>query len=116
MVGTKIKPLKTFNIRLRGDRWTVYLYSNYKFTSVYPDTLAITCYKHHVHERDINFSVAGATMSTIVHELIHAYLSYHDFSKKSYGAIEEHICDILGRHHPQLYKLATHIYKELNDR
>lgn len=119
MAKKSIVPKQHHKIKINGDIWNIYLFTYTDFVSLWDGCCGITHYEHRhftkkKKELSINFRGPKVSRDTIVHELMHAYLSYHDFSKVSYGSIEEKICEIMGKKYKVLYTLANKLYTALN--
>lgn len=107
------EPRVKFKIMINKDLWTVRIFNPKDFNAQYGACDAITEYKHKSGLRLLSFQGRKVSKDTIAHELTHAYLSYKDFSRKSYGQIEEETCEVMGKHHKHLYRLVGRIYKEV---
>jgi hypothetical protein len=106
--------LKKFRVKISGDSWEVFLLKRKTFVERFgKDTAAITTYLHKTKLRQIYFQPKDKTKGTVMHEVIHAYLSYRDLSKMSYGAIEELICDFLPRRLDAIKRTTDRIIKRL---
>lgn len=101
----------SFVVTINNDRWVINLYRASHFSCLWPDTLGITDYDHKKKRRNINLPSSKTSKDTIAHELMHAYLSYHNFSKTSYGVIEEKVCEVIGKKHRLICELTDKIYK-----
>lgn len=107
------KVKQKFKISIRGDIWTILVFTKKEFEKGYPATLACTIYDHRTNFRTIEFSYAGASKDTIAHELLHAYLSYYNCRKRKFTSIEEDFCEILGKIHKRYYRLINFVYKKI---
>lgn len=105
-------------IKINGDAWILAKLNDYAYAEKHGksknyDTQAMTSYNHKYGIREIDFSSSGFTKSTVVHELLHAYLSYRDFSRKSYAQVEEEVCEYLDGKLTRLLKTADRVYKQM---
>lgn len=108
-----LKP--TLTIRIKGKTWKVYLLTCSQFVETFPKNpyaLAYTVYNN-TDVRRFYFRTRHIAMSTIRHELMHAYLSDRNFTGMSYGQIEEVVCDTVGAHLDSIRRLSRLLYKRL---
>lgn len=109
----QVKPSLKFSIIINKERWTINLFTGGKFDTLWPDAIGITHYDHKSGHRSISFKSDAITRDTVAHELFHAYLAHKDYSKVSYAAIEESICEVIGKKHKVLARLTDRIFKKL---
>lgn len=105
--------MRKFSVTIRGDKWKVRLISHKEFRKTWPKTEAVTLYKHDTGFRELWFSDKHITRGHVVHEVLHAYFSYRDFTRMSYGQIEEDICEYLDDRYWQVLKVSRNIYSKL---
>lgn len=110
----QITPKLKFNIKLKGDIWVVMLYTKSSFIKLYKNNLGICEYSHKQNDLSISFRGPNVSKDTIAHELMHAYLSYRDFSKNSSHTIEERVCEDIGRYYGKIYLITEKLYAKLN--
>ena len=113
------KPKPTLKIKIKGKTWKVFFLSNKQFTHWYPKSVgadALTTYQHDQGFREIVFLNTVFRRSTVVHELMHAYLSYRCLQGLSYGQIEEIVCDVAGLHLTTMQRLADLICSKFKQR
>lgn len=111
----KLKP--QFTVKIKGDTWKIYSVSAKTFYKHNPNctgSTAAAVYNHAKKYRTIWFIKGNASLNTIIHELCHAFLSYKDFTGKSYGRVEEDICEVMGAKLPIIHRLANHIKSKLS--
>lgn len=113
MDASKIKPVLEFSIRLNGDVWIIRKYTAVNFTRLYKDCVGITEYNHRGREFFISFKSTHISKDTIAHELMHAFLSYRDFRKRSPDFIEESVCEVVGKKWKKLFILTEFIFNKL---
>ncbi len=109
----QVMPCLRFQIMINKQRWTIKLYTPARFNKLWPDTLGVTEYDHKKGLRRISFKKHKISKDTVAHELMHAYLSYKDYSKYSYGKIEESICEVIGKKHKPLYHITNRLFSRL---
>lgn len=110
----QIKPKLIFKIKINGETWYIRYCVPSEFDKHYLGCIGITEYDHKSDtQRDITFRGSKVSRDTIAHELVHAYLSYYDLSKKTPNAMEEKICEILGKKYKHLYNLTNYIYNTI---
>lgn len=104
------RPKLEFRVSIKGEQWKVKLYTGGEFDKISPGNVGLTVYNHNKNLRTMHFKGPNVSRDTIAHELFHALLSYRDFSKTSYGKIEEEICEEIGKSYKKIYKLTNKIY------
>lgn len=112
MIGINL--MKRLTVTINGDKWKVALMDAKSFRAKHGSgTDAITVYHHVKNYRTIDFKDTTLLKSTVVHEVTHAYLSYIDLSKFSYGAVEEKFCDLLGYKAHLILRVSETIWRSL---
>lgn len=104
--------MKQLRINIKGERWTIHYLTRKAYQKRFgKDSLAITEYKHSRKDpqRDIFFSPRDRSLSTIVHELVHAYASYVYIDKPTVAKFEEKMCDVIGNEIGTIMVLAAQI-------
>jgi hypothetical protein len=105
--------MKKFTVTINTDKWHVELLSEREFDNRWPKTAAVTIYNHEIGQRKMYFHTADMTIGTIRHEVLHAFLSYCDFTKMSYGQVEECVCEELDSKLGRVLKVSDAIYRKL---
>lgn len=105
--------MRKFRVTINGDKWIVKLLPHKEFKKDWPNTEAVTVYKHADKIREIIFSDKYFTKGHVVHEVLHAYFSYCDLSNKSYGTVEEDICEYLDDRFTHVNRVINNIYGKL---
>ncbi len=113
MAKKEVKPKLTFKIRINKDDWTVNLYTEGDFQRKWKGRCAITEYEHKTPYLAINFEGPRVSRDTILHEVLHAFLSYKDYSKLTAHTIEERFCELIGKKHKIMGVIADRIYTRL---
>lgn len=103
--------MKRSRILINGDPWTVKVVSCEEFKAIrgHLGEEAVTMYNHSKGLREIIIRRKYLSLDTILHELIHAHLSYRDFSKLSYGQVEEQVCEALPKKFSRILSTARRI-------
>lgn len=107
-----VVPDLKFTVSIKGQRWKINVYTVTKFDKFSPGDVGLTSYNHKKGLRSIHFRGRTPSRDTIAHELLHAYLSYYDFSRTSYGKIEESICEEIGKSYKRLFELVLFIHEK----
>lgn len=108
--------IRQFKVQICNEKWNVRLLSTKEFRERYgKGTMGITEYSHRAKppQRDITFQPNHKDKDTIMHEVLHAYLSYRDTSSMSYGQIEEAMCEFLPKNHHYIKRVVDNIIKKL---
>ena len=108
------KYFKKFRISICNQVWTIFYISSRSFVMHFGDCKAITTYSD--DERYIYFHPADTTLSTIAHELTHAYLSSKIKPKMGKLQVEELFCDLLPRSARTILRRAKKLQKRLRRR
>jgi hypothetical protein len=105
--------MRTISVTINGEKWKATLMNEFEFVDKHGSGYSgMTHYDHKKKLRTMDFCSPGLSKSTVVHEVAHAYMSYFDLSRMSYGAIEEKICDMLGYKARYILRVADTIGKE----
>lgn len=105
-----VRPKLQFKMMLNKQPWVVKLYTHRNFVKKWKNCVAITEYLHKKNDLSISFKGPIVSRDTIAHELMHAYLSYKDFTKLTPHTIEERVCEVIGKKHKTLYLLTNKVY------
>lgn len=116
MGAKKVKPVLSFYESIRGEKWKISFYPKAQFVNAFGNCVGVTVYHHKTGYRAINLMTSRLNKDTIAHEIMHAILSYRDFSCCSYGTIEEHVCEDIGRYHARILALTNKIYNKYKKR
>lgn len=108
-----MKIQKKLQVVVNKDLWDINLVSNSEFVKRWPNDLAVTQYDHRRGERFIFLRGPKVSNNTIAHELLHAYFSYIDTTKKPANTVEEYACEIIGKAHKRLFLLTKRIARDL---
>lgn len=103
-------------VTISGDTWIVTKIPCKEFVKLYgKEVIAICTYNHTKgkEKRLIHFSPKGLQISTIRHELCHAYLSYIPCADLTKNEMEEIYCDLIGGALPIIERIARRIKREL---
>lgn len=114
MDKTKIKPIKSFIVSIKGDKWHVGLLSKTIFEQFFGDCMGVTTVTDKGNRKQIFLKGPKVSRDTIAHELLHAFLWWRQFKGKSYGVIEEETCEEIGKSYKRLYFLTNFIYKRIH--
>lgn len=103
---------KVFYVSLKGERWKIMLYTARGYEKEVCDwSVGVTSRQY---GNSIEFKGPRVSKDTIAHELTHALLGYRHYQGKSYGHIEEQVCEEMGKSFKKLYLLTNYIYAKLN--
>ena len=80
---------------------------------MYDDCIAVCEFDHKKKDLEIKFSGPKVSQDTVAHELFHALLSYHNFSRYTPAKMEERLCEIVGKKHKVFHRLTNLVYKKL---
>ena len=109
-----IKTLKQLSIKIHGDTWKVYVISNRDFSKSFGrDCQAITSW---TKKETAFYFRPSPSLEDVVHELVHAYLSYTDFTKPSLTIEdrEHQVCFFLEEAMTKFYNQARRLHSKLN--
>lgn len=102
MIGISMTSIKNSDKRNRfvtinGDKWLVRILScrEYRKLRGSLDAQAITIYNHRLNQRHIWIRKKYFNFDTVMHEVLHAFMSYKDYSGQSYGRMEENFCEFM---------------------
>lgn len=116
MAKKQVAPKLQFRIMLNKQLWVVYLYTKANFAKFSPGNEGLTRYDHKKNKYfDIHFAGPRVSKDTISHELLHAYMSYRDYSKLTPAKLEEAVCELIGKKHKTLYMLTEKIHARLTE-
>lgn len=93
--------LKRFRVKIKGEWWYIHLLRTRTFNEKFSKKMwAVTVYDHSKRKpsREIFFKPRCTDRNTVMHEVIHAYFSYIETSRKSYGEMEEIFCEFLPKY------------------
>lgn len=113
MAKKEVTPKLSFKIKINKDSWTVNLYTKADFERKWKGCVGITEYEHKTPDLSINLRGPRVSKDTVLHELLHAYLSYKNYSKLTSHTIEERFCELIGKKHAVIGALADKIFNVL---
>ena len=103
--------LRQLRVKINGDVWRVRYLKTKTFNKLHgKHNAAMTWYNHKKKKRIIDFKCSDFCKTHVTHEVVHAYLSYFDFSRMSYGRIEEKMADLFGNKEKFMMKVRDSIY------
>jgi hypothetical protein len=113
MAKKEVKPQLKFTIRINKQPWVVNLYTKSNFDRKWRGCEAITEYEHKTPDLAISFRGPRVSLDTVLHEVLHAFLSYKDYSKLTPHTIEERFCELIGKKHKVIGNIALKIHSKL---
>lgn len=115
MASEEVKPKTSFKVMINGDAWTINFYTKASFEKKWKNCVGITEYEHKTPDLVINFKGPRVSRDTVAHELVHALLSYKDYTRLKPDTIEERFCEVMGKKYKILYLLTEEIYYKLQN-
>lgn len=101
-----------FILKIRGQDWTVKLLPIDSFYRIYDEGIAALT---NVETKEIIFNPEDLSLSTVIHELTHAYFSASHVISANLNPdqVEEVMCDVIGEFGPEIIRTGRKLTKYL---
>jgi hypothetical protein len=105
-------------LKIRGQEWTVKLYTTEGFYKQYEEAVAAVTIPN---AKEIIFNDDDLSLATVIHELTHAYFAASHVVSANLSAdqVEEVMCELIGELGPEIVrvgrKLSAHLKKAAKD-
>lgn len=101
-----------FSINIRGQDWTVRVIDAEVFSARYDESTAAFTVSS---TKEIVFSADELNLSTVIHELTHAYFSASHITSANLSPdqVEEVMCEVIGEFGPEIIRVGRKLLKSL---
>lgn len=106
--------MKVVNFKILGKAWTLRILKRKKYRKKNgPGSVAIT----HLNKRRIELGPEGMDLETVIHELVHAYLTELCTGSTDLDdeQLEEIFAELMAKRGREMLNLADELYKQVNN-